>query len=206
LSRGIAISAEHLPGASNTTADYQSRNLQSTTEWKLSSAVFQMISRRLDPCRVDLFASRLNTQLENYVSWKPGNRRFSHPVARIAGVCISPLLVDKCLSKLKQDTAIALLVAPVWPSQTWHPTILSSASTHVPRPPQRSLRPTTPHDEGRVTAACHVEAVRGRYLAGGLSEKATQLVTGALPQPISQHGKDGLAGVLRGTSIPFATE
>ena len=43
LERGIYLSAEHLPGIYNTTADVESRALRSSSEWELSANVLALI-------------------------------------------------------------------------------------------------------------------------------------------------------------------
>ena len=71
IDRDIWITAAHLPGSSNIEADWQSRNISDDKEWQLEQGVFQAIIGVFDtPCR-DLFASRLNKQLDRYVSWHP---------------------------------------------------------------------------------------------------------------------------------------
>ena len=71
LHRGITLSAEHLPGTSNSTADRESRIYHSSAEWKLHTTVCSQIFQWLVPCKVDLFASRLNNQLDQYVMRDP---------------------------------------------------------------------------------------------------------------------------------------
>ena len=41
LEKGIAITAEYLPGALNREADMQSRTVKDSSEWKLNPVVFQ---------------------------------------------------------------------------------------------------------------------------------------------------------------------
>ena len=58
----------------NTVADYMSmsRTFNENTEWKLSPFFFQSILQRFQfIADIDLFASYLNKQLSNYVSWHP---------------------------------------------------------------------------------------------------------------------------------------
>lgn len=55
----------------NVTVDRESISAHSTSEWKLNPGVFRTIEKRLGPCTTDLFATRLNTQLDRYVSWRP---------------------------------------------------------------------------------------------------------------------------------------
>ena len=49
-----------------------SRSLNDNTEWQLSPAIFKKIIRtfNFEP-EIDLFASYLNYQVENYISWFP---------------------------------------------------------------------------------------------------------------------------------------
>ena len=71
LQRDISLIAEHLPGVQNTIADKESRMMKDRTDWKLNPEVFRQINRRLGPLTVDLFASRLTTQLPHFFSWRP---------------------------------------------------------------------------------------------------------------------------------------
>ena len=68
LERNIMISAQHVPGKLNTIADSESRVFNDSSEWKIDP---QTISPFLKGCKIDLFASRLSTQLPQYVSWRP---------------------------------------------------------------------------------------------------------------------------------------
>ena len=71
LERNISLTAEHLPGTDNYIADEESRTIQSSAEWQLHQGVFRQILGSLGRCNIDLFATRLNAQLEQYVSWRP---------------------------------------------------------------------------------------------------------------------------------------
>ena len=71
LTKNVSLLAEYLPGPDNCIADEESRRIQSSAEWKLKQEVFQQIIATLGECSVDLFASRLNAQLMQYVSWRP---------------------------------------------------------------------------------------------------------------------------------------
>ena len=69
--RNIWLSAAYVPGSQNLIADYKSRNFDDNTEWSLSPLLFAQISSRFYHPQVDLFASRLNRQVDTFVSWKP---------------------------------------------------------------------------------------------------------------------------------------
>ena len=71
-SRGMWVSATYIPGRTNVIADRMSREFNDQTEWMLNPAVFFQIIEKLKffPM-IDIFASRLNHQLDKYISWLP---------------------------------------------------------------------------------------------------------------------------------------
>ena len=91
IDKDIWLSAAHIPGSSNIDADQLSRNLNLDLEWMLSAPIFQRIVALFGKPDIDLFASRLNAQVEDYVSWKP------HPMAKFVDAFTIFLL---CLSSI----------------------------------------------------------------------------------------------------------
>lgn len=71
LSNQISLSAEHLPGSSNQVADWHSRHWRYVSLWKLNPQIFCQIQTRWGPFSMDLFAYRLDFQLNRYCSWRP---------------------------------------------------------------------------------------------------------------------------------------
>ena len=71
MTRDITLIAEHLPGVRNTVADEESRVMKDRTDWMLNPGIIAQIQDRWGPLEVDLFASRLTTQLERFFSWRP---------------------------------------------------------------------------------------------------------------------------------------
>ena len=67
----VHISAAHIPGVCNITADEKLRNVSDATEWQLNHSHFQKICTIFGTPDIDLFASRLNRQVSKYVSWHP---------------------------------------------------------------------------------------------------------------------------------------
>ena len=68
----IWITAAHIPGAENVIADYESRKSYKDAEWMLNSEIFQKVIKHLKFIPdLDFFASRLNTLLPKYISYKP---------------------------------------------------------------------------------------------------------------------------------------
>ena len=91
IDKDIWLSAAHIPGSSNIDADQLSRNLNLDLEWMLSAPIFQRIVALFGKPDIELFASRLNAQVEDYVSWKP------HPMAKFVDAFTIFLL---CLSSI----------------------------------------------------------------------------------------------------------
>ena len=65
------LSAAHIPGIHNTLADIASRKFQDSAEWMLKPNCLRKISDIFGTPEIDLFASRLNKQLDVYASWMP---------------------------------------------------------------------------------------------------------------------------------------
>ena len=71
IARFIWLSAIHIPGSDNEVADFYSHNFRENTEWSLRKDLFSLICDNFGVPDIDLFASRLNKQIKNYVSWYP---------------------------------------------------------------------------------------------------------------------------------------
>ena len=70
LARGITLTAEHLLGWDNQTADRESRTCRGRSDRKLNPLVFQRIQRQMGPLEVDLFTSWLTALLPRFYSWR----------------------------------------------------------------------------------------------------------------------------------------
>lgn len=126
--RNIWIKAVHIPGVSNVTADNRSRKFNDNIEWCLNKDLFDHIVQKWGPPSVDLFASRVNHQIDTYVSlgkepdsiavdafslsWKAFPLCYAFPPFNLIG---------KVLSKCRYDKAQLLLVVPNWTTQHWYP-------------------------------------------------------------------------------------
>ncbi|XP_070570048.1 uncharacterized protein [Ptychodera flava] len=67
LTNTITIIAEHIPGVQNVLADWESRNVEDSSSWRLDPMIFKQIQKMWGPLNVDLFASRLNYQIDRYI-------------------------------------------------------------------------------------------------------------------------------------------
>ena len=68
LNRDISLAAEHLPGVLNRVADQESRRMIDRSDYR---TVFQKIQEKWGQMYIDLFATRLTTQLDRFFSWRP---------------------------------------------------------------------------------------------------------------------------------------
>ena len=127
--RNIWLTACHIPGKVNE-ADFKSRKFDDQLEWMLDPSVFHEISNRFGKPNIDLFASRLNRQIAVYCSWKPDPKAifvdaFSIDWNVYYGYLNPPFsLLGRCVQKIREDGAECIVVAPVWPTQTWFPQLL----------------------------------------------------------------------------------
>lgn len=90
----------------------------------LNKEAFKVILSLYPELNIDLFATKLNSQLALYSSWKPDpgcafldalaidwskfNFYVFHPFS----------LMPRCLQKIAPDEPKGILVIPVWPTQT----------------------------------------------------------------------------------------
>jgi hypothetical protein len=54
--------------------DRSSRHMKDSSNWMLNQGIFGQINQRWGRLEMDLYADRLNTQLQQYTSWCPGDR------------------------------------------------------------------------------------------------------------------------------------
>ena len=126
VERKIWLTAFHIPGVYNVVADKRSREFQDQTEWKLNGTVFREICATMGTPDIDLFASRLNTQMPIFVSWRPDPDAyavdaFSLNWAEFSFYAFPPFcLIAKCLQKISFDQAEGVMILPKWPTQPWY--------------------------------------------------------------------------------------
>jgi len=153
IKRDNWISAVHLAGKLNVRADAQFRNFSDTHEWTLNSSVFEDILSQYPELNIDLFATRLNHKLPVYCSWKPDPGCSYIDAFSVNWVknwlkfyAFPPFsLIPGCLQKISQDRAKGILVASLWPTQSWFPLLLQHL--YILAPDKRLLSQPTqePH-------------------------------------------------------------
>lgn len=220
-SRNIHISCVHIRGVDNVTADSLSRNFSDTTEWKLHEKVFSLICSQCFTPDIDLFASRLNAQLNKFVSWMPDPEAFSTDAFSVSWSQFKPYvfppfsMLSRVIRKIQDDqVSKAILIVPYWTTQTWFPQLLDIL---IRRPmlvrPQKNLLRLTHNSQ------THTLNLRKRFLvvcvvSGLLSER--EVFQAKLPKLYQVHGgkvqqnnmilpgENGHFGALRGKSIPWS--
>lgn len=153
IAREIHIHASHIPGRKNTIADFNSRNFKDTTEWCLKQDIFRNhIVNTFGIPDVDLFASRNNFKVAQYISWKPepgsiAVDAFSQNWGKFRLCYAFPpfALVGKVINKAIRDQADLLLVAPSWRTQYWFPMLMKHANQNILKLPRKADSIFLPH-------------------------------------------------------------
>jgi hypothetical protein len=146
IQNNIWLSATHIPGKLNVEADEESRKMEIHTEWKLNEKFFQEICYFLNfTPDIDLFASRLNTQLPKFISYRPDPQCFAVNAflfswEKFDFYCFPPFaVIARILQKIVQDTARGILVVPEWPTQPWYALLPEITIKSTILPPRKNL-------------------------------------------------------------------
>jgi hypothetical protein len=123
--RNITLSAAYIPGCDNVEADAASRQFNIDTEWMVLPQIFSKICDIYTIPKLDLFASRINCQLSDYVSWKPDPQAKYIDAFTISWnndilYAFPPFsIIGRVLQKLVADKATVLMILPLWPTRPW---------------------------------------------------------------------------------------
>ena len=100
-------------------------------DWMLCPRVFRKVSYQLGPLEeVDLFASRLSTQLPTFVSWRPDPEAMAMDAFMISWTGMKAYanppwsVVGRVLAQVQQQEADIILIPPVWKYQPWYQALL----------------------------------------------------------------------------------
>ena len=92
--------------------------------------VFQSILDHFPFLEVGLFATRLTFQLPSFLMWRPdplaeATDAFFQDWRDLKAYANPPWnLIGKVVSKVEEQEAEVVLIAPIWPSQPWFPRLL----------------------------------------------------------------------------------
>jgi hypothetical protein len=131
VQRNLWISCVYIPGRLKTIADKSSREFKMETEWMINKQEFVKMCEfffKVTPS-IDLFASRINKQLDKFVSWQPDPEAqfidaFTICWSNFIFYAFPPFsIIARVLQKIKQDKAEGIIVVPNWPTAHWWPTL-----------------------------------------------------------------------------------
>ena len=125
------VTAMHIPGKDNVVADRESRLDKRDIEWQLNKSVFDKVNRIFGPFEIDLFASRLNNQVANYVSWKCDPGAWAIDALLVDWQSLRQMyafppfsLLPAVFQKMDREKVDVLVILPLWTTQSWWPQML----------------------------------------------------------------------------------
>ena len=128
----IWLTAAHIPGKEYVTADYESRYSNLDTEWMLNPKYLSQVLEGIPFTPViDLFASRINKQFDQYVSYRPYPfasyiDAFTISWTETKFYCFPPFsCILRVVRNIIRNKANGVLVVPQWPTRSWYTTLLA---------------------------------------------------------------------------------
>ncbi|XP_063289505.1 uncharacterized protein LOC134573649 [Pelobates fuscus] len=210
LQNSVSVTAEHIPGLDNYTADWNSRYLRDSGDWKLLPKLFRRISSLWGPLSMDLFASRLNTQLPKFCSWRPdpeavATDAFLQDWSEGRAYAFPPFnLIARCLAHLRRFKSSLVLITPCWRSQPWFPHLLEMAIDYPRLLPEHPSLLTNPDGENHPLVEQGLLRLMAWLLSGdpGRSRRFRTRLCGSWQthghlvhdKPMLQHGDSGPIG------------
>ena len=168
---------------------------------------------------IDLFASRVNSQLPRYCSWKPDPYcsfvdAFSLNWSEFQLSYIFPpfSLLGRCVQKIRNDQSHAIIITPVWPTQPCFNSLMEILVDY-PVVIQKRAKLLTLHNQEKEHPLLKTMKLMACFVSGNLSEIEdfqSRLQTYSCP-----HGdkelkgntmlslKDGFSTVIKGKYLPF---
>ena len=218
VANNIWLSSEFIPGSENQ-ADEPSRKFHDDLEWMLCPSIFRKICKQFVTPNIDLFASRLNQQLKNYCSWQRDPFALHINAFSISwntykcSYLFPPFcIISRCLQKIQDEEAQAIIVAPLWPNQIWFPNLLKLLIADPVILPDVTQILSLPHSNsvhplGKKLRliACHISGDNSQC-----REYLEKLQTSSWPHGELRHRRsttptsvDGLPFAVQGIEIPF---
>ena len=167
---------------------------------------------------IDLFASRLNAKLDQFVSLHPepgalAVDAFSISLSNQEVYAFPPFsLLTRVSAKIRNDVALVLLIPPTWSTQPWYPMLLQLAIAYSVLLPRVDHLLTLPYGN-QVHPMLDSPHLGGWTLSGNPSlqrdflmkqpESSFHLGLRGLTSNIIQFRRDGVAGVKKGKLILF---
>ena len=146
ISRGISLSALHIPGVDNTLADSLSRSMVRPHEWEVNASILEDLFDAWGTPTVDLFATAANAKCDRFCS-RGGlgtgsmGDAFQIKWTGCLFYAFPPVpLVARVLHKITQDNTDCIVLTPWWPRQPWFAPLLKvSQQTFMTLPRRPNL-------------------------------------------------------------------
>ena len=152
--RNSWLSCANIAGADNVTADTLSRKFHTDTEWKLDTSLLHEALNLLNVApTIDLFASRINHHFPRYVSFQPDPHAsaidaFAMSWSNDVIYCFPPFnLLCRVLRKIQRVQAEGMVVAPLWRSQKFWPSLTGMLTATPVLLSHRDALLTQPNDK-----------------------------------------------------------
>ena len=162
---GVWLTCAHIPGIHNVEADTESRRNYEDAEWMLNPRIFHHACKVL-PFHPDLdcFASRLNSQLAAYVSYRPDPFCTYVDAFTLTWKDFHPYLfppfslLPRVLQKAKIERVEAMIVAPFWPTQPWFTMLRQLLTVDIVIQPHATnlILPNKPHKTHPLASQLHL--------------------------------------------------
>ena len=118
------LTATHIPGVFNENADRESREQALRTEWMLNRRDLHYVMEKLNVFpSIDFFTSKLNTQLPEFISYRPDPESeavnvFTQSWTELKFYALTPFIcLPRVIRKIRPDGAEGILLVPGWPNQ-----------------------------------------------------------------------------------------
>ena len=168
------LSATYIPWKQNTEEELESRKNEVHTKWKLRKNIFNNICSQLNiNPKIDLFPTRLNTQLSTFASYRLDPKcivvhAFLLDWSKLDFYAFPPFVcLNRVLQKIYQDKVKGIDIAPGWPSQPFYPMLLAMSIKTIsitPRETNHYLpnQPAVKHPMGKTLKilACLVDRTK----------------------------------------------
>ena len=146
LKWNIVIVPSHIQGVLNVLADQGSREHPISTEWMIDRETFLLLCRVLGTPQIELFATRENNHLPQFVSPCPDNLAIAVDALACDWNLWGSLYLFPPIPKI-QDVALKLqnfpgsgwLIAPYWTGAPWFPYLRHRCQKVLPLPPHHFL-------------------------------------------------------------------
>ena len=183
LQWGITLTAEWISTDLNVRADYESRHVRDSSEWKLSPRVFRNLCQKLGTPEIDLFASRTSHQLPRYMSWKEDPLclavdAFQQDWSEIFPYAFPPFcLIPRVLCQVEnQQVRRMVAVQTLVPSPSFNGGDLSNFIATVDSYLDRSVGESTSTAHRFFSGSSGLAGIRSTLEKEGVSKEACKLI------------------------------